>query len=101
MSVQHEVWNVENIIGYQEGAYLHFFLFIKRLIDIIGGLVGLLGLLFLIPFIMLANTFSSPGPLFFRQKRVGLSGKPFSVIKFRSMIPDAEKGKRIICFNKL
>lgn len=34
--------------------------------------------------------FSSKGPVFFRQERVGLNGKPFKMIKFRSMVVDAE-----------
>jgi len=43
-----------------------------------------------IPFIVLAVRLSSPGPIFFRQTRVGLRGRPFSVIKFRTMRQDAE-----------
>ena len=43
-----------------------------------------------IPFIMLAVRLSSPGPIFFKQTRVGLRGREFSVIKFRTMSQDAE-----------
>lgn len=63
----------------------------KRLIDII---ISTIALIFLIPlFIVLAIVikFSSPGPIFFLQERIGMNGKPFQIIKFRTMVPDAEK----------
>jgi lipopolysaccharide/colanic/teichoic acid biosynthesis glycosyltransferase len=40
--------------------------------------------------ISVAVYISSPGPIFFRQTRVGLGGRPFKILKFRSMVPDAE-----------
>ena len=69
-------------------------LFIKRLIDIFGALVGLtlLGLIF--PFIALAIKRDSPGPIFFGQNRVGENGRIFKCWKFRSMYIDAEKRKK-------
>jgi lipopolysaccharide/colanic/teichoic acid biosynthesis glycosyltransferase len=59
--------------------------------DISLSLIGLLGLLLLLPFIALAMMLDSPGTLFFRQERVGKGGRSFSIIKFRTMVPDAEK----------
>jgi len=44
-----------------------------------------------LPFIWLADRIASPGPLFYRQERVGQGGRTFDVVKFRSMIPDAER----------
>lgn len=64
----------------------------KRLIDIVMALAGLVALGALIPFVALANWRWSPGPLFYKQERVGQGGRSFAVIKFRSMVPDAEKG---------
>lgn len=66
---------------------------IKRLIDIAGGLVGCLitGILFI--FIAPAIYSQSPGPIFFKQVRMGRNGKPFNMYKFRSMYMDAEKRK--------
>lgn len=69
-------------------------LFLKRLMDICGGVVGLLitGIItiFLAPAIYLA----SPGPVFFSQMRVGRNGRKFKIYKFRSMYMDAEKRKK-------
>lgn len=63
---------------------------LRRLISITISFVGLVICLPLIPFIMLAVRVSSPGPIFFRQTRIGLRGRRFSVIKFRTMRQDAE-----------
>ncbi|MBM4459210.1 MAG: exopolysaccharide biosynthesis polyprenyl glycosylphosphotransferase [Chloroflexi bacterium] len=63
----------------------------KRLADIGLSLVGLAVMLVLLPFIALANRFTSPGPLFYRQQRVGRGGCPFTLIKLRTMTPDAEE----------
>lgn len=66
----------------------------KRLLDIVGGIVGCIctGLLCLIigPLIYI----QSPGPIFFSQERVGKNGKKFRLYKFRSMYPDAEERKK-------
>lgn len=70
-----------------------FQLFLKRLMDIAGGLVGciLTGIIFL--FVAPAIYISSPGPIFFAQERVGKNGKKFKMYKFRSMYLDAEERK--------
>jgi exopolysaccharide biosynthesis polyprenyl glycosylphosphotransferase len=64
---------------------------IKRLSDVILSLIGLLIFGLLLPLIALVMRLDSPGPIFFAQERVGKGGKPFRVIKLRSMIPDAER----------
>jgi sugar transferase (PEP-CTERM system associated) len=63
---------------------------VRRLISIIASFVGLVLCSPFLPFIILAVRLSSPGPIFFRQTRVGLHGHPFSLIKFRTMRQDAE-----------
>jgi sugar transferase (PEP-CTERM system associated) len=62
----------------------------RRLVSIAVSLTGLLICLPLIPFLILAVRLSSPGPIFFRQTRIGLRGRTFSIIKFRTMRQDAE-----------
>ena len=69
-------------------------IFMKRALDIFGGIVGMIltGIItiFLGPAIYLA----SPGPIFFSQVRVGKNGKQFKIYKFRSMYMDAEERKK-------
>lgn len=62
----------------------------KRLLDIVGALVLLVILspLFLVLAVVIRLT--SPGSILFRQERIGLYGKPFTALKFRSMCQDAE-----------
>ncbi len=66
---------------------------IKRLIDILAGLVGcaITGVLFL--FLAPLIKSASPGPVFYRQVRVGRNGRRFTMYKFRSMEPDADEHK--------
>ncbi|MDD6193131.1 MAG: sugar transferase [Lachnospiraceae bacterium] len=68
-------------------------LFVKRLMDIVGSLIGLVftGLAFIIfaPIIKI----QSPGPVFFKQVRIGKNGRRFNFYKFRSMYMDAEERK--------
>lgn len=69
--------------------------FCKRAIDIVGAL--LLIILFSIPMAVVAAIIkiTSPGPLIFKQERVGLHNKPFKMFKFRSMeVQDASKEKQ-------
>jgi exopolysaccharide biosynthesis polyprenyl glycosylphosphotransferase len=62
----------------------------KRFMDVALALIGVLGIGVLIPFVALGNALTSPGPLFYRQQRIGRGGRPFIMIKFRTMAPDAE-----------
>ncbi|MDO4982693.1 MAG: sugar transferase [Eubacteriales bacterium] len=67
---------------------------IKRLGDVLGGLVGCVVTVLLFLFLAPAIKISSPGPIFFEQKRVGRNGKVFNMYKFRSMHTDAEERKK-------
>lgn len=77
-----------NMEGYRRG--MGYFL-IKRLIDIIGSLVGLILLSPLLLILCVAIKLDSKGPIIFAQKRIGKNGVPFYMYKFRSMIVDAEE----------
>lgn len=63
----------------------------KRILDIVVSLVGLLFLMLLYAIIAIAIKVTSPGPVFYRQERVGLHGEIFTMWKFRTMYADAEK----------
>lgn len=64
---------------------------VKRLMDIVGALVGLILSLPFAIFIIPAIKLDSPGPIFFGQQRVGRNGRRFKLYKFRSMCIDAEQ----------
>ena len=65
----------------------------KRLLDIVGSLVGLLILALLFVPVALAIKLDSPGPIFYSQERYGLQGRTFRIRKFRSMVVNAEQLK--------
>ena len=62
---------------------------VKRMVDIAAGLVGVLALVIVEPFVLLGNVVANRGPLLYRQRRVGKNGRVFDVLKFRTMRPDA------------
>lgn len=70
-----------------------FGMHVKRLIDIVVSLVGIIILSPLFVSVALVVKLGSRGPVFFSQKRVGLRGRHFKVHKFRTMVVDAEKLK--------
>lgn len=64
---------------------------IKRLVDILSAVLAFVLLSPLLLYIIVRTRLSSPGPVFYRQQRVGYKGRPFIIYKFRSMYADAEK----------
>ena len=70
----------------------YIYRFVKRTFDIVSCSVALV--LCAIPMLWIACKIKSdsPGPVFYKQERLGLNGKPFNIVKFRSMRIDAESG---------
>jgi len=67
--------------------------FVKRAMDILGGIVGCIILIPLMGIVFISNKISEDddGPLFFTQERIGKDGRLFTMIKFRSMVVDADE----------
>lgn len=66
--------------------------FAKRLLDILGGLVGVIALVPLTLIIWIANLiFKDKGPIFYTQERIGKDGKTFKMYKYRSMVVGADE----------
>ena len=89
--VEHIGQNLFALVNHQNKVMLRVWNVIRRLLDILAGVVGLLALAPLLPLIALAIWVDCPGKIFYRQKRIGQGGRTFWLAKFRSMIPDAEK----------
>ena len=81
------VWFLENLAEGDKSLYELF----KRVSDVILGALGLAVSLPFLPILALFIKLDGKGPVFFRQIRIGLLGKPFEAIKLRSMIVGAEK----------
>ncbi len=62
----------------------------KRGLDVIIAVIGLTMFGLLLPALAVLIKLDSPGPIFYHQKRVGRAGKPFDLVKLRSMVADAE-----------
>ena len=76
------------IVNYKNKSLYYL---IKQTFDIT---ISLFALLFLSPLFVLVSLLiklDSPGPIFYKQERIGVNGQPFSIIKFRTMKNDAEK----------
>jgi hypothetical protein len=67
------------------------YLFFYRLFDILISIIGTLFSVCFVPFILLGNLLGNRGPLFYVQERVGKNGKVFKIIKYRTMVTNAEK----------
>lgn len=69
----------------------HFYLSIVRFFEIIFSLIGLLIGVIILPIILIGNLFGNRGKLFYTQKRVGKNGKIFNIVKYRTMVKNAEE----------
>ncbi len=80
-------WFLENLSENSKKLYE----IIKRLTDVVLSIIGLIAAIPLTPFIALIIKLESPGPVIFKQYRIGKNGKKFLAMKFRSMTQDSEK----------
>lgn len=69
----------------------HLYLLVVRFLEILLSLIGLAVGIALIPFVIVCNAFWNKGKLFYKQERVGKNGKVFNIVKFRTMIKNAEQ----------
>lgn len=99
-----ETWFLDNIHSEENKAYD----IVKRVLDLFISFPILLVSLPFWPFIALGIKLSSPGPVFFKQTRLGRGGVPFAILKFRTMrvdgndfAPTGEKDPRIVGFGTL
>lgn len=88
--VEHAGRNLYIVLPMSQPATHRFYLALKRGIDLAIGLAGCAALGPVTLAIWLANRLTSPGPVFYRQTRVGKGGREFTIVKYRSMVVDAE-----------
>jgi Undecaprenyl-phosphate glucose phosphotransferase len=79
------------VIGLRESPHFGLNIVVKRAMDVLLSLAGLIVLSPVLFVIGLLVKRTSPGPVFYRQERCGLNGRPFQMLKFRSMRVDAEQ----------
>ena len=68
-----------------------FYIIIVRFLEIIIAVLGITIGLLLTPLLLISNIFWNKGQLFYKQERVGKNGKVFSIVKFRTMVKNAEE----------
>jgi Undecaprenyl-phosphate glucose phosphotransferase len=79
------------LVGLRESPHFGLNIVVKRSMDVVLALFGLIVLSPLLALIALLVKLTSPGPIFYRQERCGLNGEPFFMLKFRSMPIDSEQ----------
>jgi len=80
-----------NHLNFSKSQQNRVYLIFHRLFDITASILGSCFLILCIPFIFIGNLFFNRGKLFYLQERVGKGGELFNIIKFRTMVPNAEK----------
>ena len=84
------------VVSYERQVHPSIKSQIKRLVDILGALIGLMITALLAVPIAIAIQLDDPGPIFYSQIRCGYLGKCFRIWKFRSMVVNAEKLKHLV-----
>ena len=92
-SVEFDSVDGTELLGLRRGGLSSSSHLLKRGMDLVGSLAGLLVLSPFLLAVAAAIKLTSRGPVFFRQPRIGLEGRQFDILKFRSMVVDAEAQK--------
>ena len=87
------------LIEIRQGLMANWEKLVKRAMDILAGLVGLIILSPILIYIAIRVRFSSKGPIIYSQERIGINGKPFMIYKFRSMYVGSEKETPMLSFD--
>ena len=82
MSVVNKTMDIDAMGPFQRG--------VKRSVDIVGSLLGLILLSPIYLIIYIVQKIDGKGPVIYSQERIGLRGKPFMIYKYRTMVVDAE-----------
>jgi exopolysaccharide biosynthesis polyprenyl glycosylphosphotransferase len=90
--VMDDVWGMP-LLGVPRFGLSRSSAIVKRAFDLAGAAAGLILLAPIFAIVGLLIKLDSPGPVFFRQMRVGRDGEPFEILKFRTMVADAEARK--------
>ena len=97
-----DVFGTRPMLVFRTTPDLSWALMLKGLMDRAGAMIGLALASLLFVIIAAGIKITSPGPVIFRQKRAGRSGKPFTMYKFRSMHTDAEmRHAELVAFNQM
>lgn len=94
--VEHAGRDLHVVLPVSQPAGYRLYRVARRVCEVALVLLGMSSMLWLVPLVWLANLLTSPGDLFYRQERVGKGGKTFQILKFRSMVMDAEKESGVV-----
>jgi lipopolysaccharide/colanic/teichoic acid biosynthesis glycosyltransferase len=95
LPVEYARYGLQALLDQSDDPTVRLYGAFKRLMDIPMALAGAVVMGLLMPWIALGNALGSPGPLFYRQQRIGKGGRPFVVLKFRSMKVNAEQANGV------
>ena len=90
--IDHVGRDLEMVVPTSDNAGERAYRIFKRVIDVMSALAGLTLMVVVAIPVWIVNWRTSPGPLLYKQRRVGQGGQIFEMYKFRSMRPDAEQG---------
>jgi exopolysaccharide biosynthesis polyprenyl glycosylphosphotransferase len=90
LPVEHIGQQLYVLLPLRQNPALSLYSGLRRVVDLLLALVGLLFLGLMLPIIAVVSGLDSPGPVFYRQARIGKGGRRFTLLKLRTMVSDAE-----------